>query len=314
MAARDVPTGRLRSLRPSAPLVTGVLLVAMPLVFISDFAHTVEEQFCVMLILLTGLNFINGHARMISLAQAGFYGLGAYTAGILAARSGLPPALAFSCAPVVVTVVALVIGAASLRLRATYFTMATLGAGYVLYVLFGRMTWLTGGPNGLLGIPPLSESFGGTTAMYVIAAALALLGTVVAHNVAHSRTGRALRALGASEPAAAASGVRALRLRLFAFALSGCYAGVAGALQAFNDTFVSPSPFGFFTAVLLVVGLTVGGAGRPAGPLAGAALLTALDQLGTDYAGYESLIAGVVFLVAVQAFPDGVSRWLGRVR
>jgi branched-chain amino acid transport system permease protein len=288
-------------------VATAALLVALPLVFISDFAHTVQVQFCIMLILLTGLNFINGHARMISLAQAGFYGLGAYTAGILSARSGLPPVLAFVCAPALVTVVALVIGSASLRLRATYFTMATLAAGYVLYVLFGRVTWLTGGPNGLLGIPPLSSSMSGTMPMYVLAASLALVGTLVAHNVARSRTGRALRALGASEPAAVASGVRAFRLRLFAFGLSGGYAGVAGALQTFNDTFVSPSSFGFFTAVFFVVGLTVGGAGRTAGPLIGAALLTGLSQLGTEYAGYESLIVGAVFLLAVQAFPGGLA-------
>lgn len=297
----------------SPPVATGVLLVALPLVFVSDYAHSVLVQFCVMLLLLTGLDFINGHARMISLAQAGLYGLGAYTAGILSARSILPPVLAFVCAPLLVTVVALLIGSASLRLRATYFTMATLAAGYVLYLLFGRLTWLTGGPNGLLGIPPLGEAVSGTTAMYVLAAALAFLGVLVAHNVASSRAGRALRALGSSEPAAVASGVPAYRLRLFAFGLSGCYAGVAGALQTFHDTFVSPSSFGFFTAVLFVVGLTVGGAGRPAGPLIGAALLTGLSQLGTEYAGFESLIVGVVFLVAVQAFPDGVGGLTARL-
>ncbi|MCC5579546.1 branched-chain amino acid ABC transporter permease [Microtetraspora sp. AC03309] len=305
---------RIRRWRPTTPVITAVLLAAMPLIFISDFARAIQLRFCVMLLLLTGLNFINGYARMSSLAQAGFYGLGAYTAGILAARLDVPPALAFVAAPVLATVAALVIGAASLRLRATYFTMATLGAGYILYILFGRMTGVTGGPNGLLGIPALSVAgieISGPLPMYVLAAALALLGVVVAYNFERSRAGRALRALGASEPAAVASGVRAFRLRLFAFALSGCYAGVAGALETFDATFVSPSSFGFLTAVLCVVGLTVGGAGRAAGPLIGAALLTALDELGTEYAGYEMLIVGLVFLVVVQAFPGGVAGAVG---
>lgn len=300
--SRLAPVARLAS----PPAVTGVLLLVLPLVFVSDYARSVLVQFCVMLILLTGLNFINGHARMTSMAHAGLFGLGAYTAGVLSAQAGLPAVAAFGCAPLLVTAVALVVGAAALRLRATYFTMATLAAGYVLYLLFGRLTSVTGGPNGLLGIPPLADALTGAVPMYALAAALAFLGTLVAHNVATSRTGRALRALGASESAAVASGVPAFRLRLFAFALSGCYAGVAGALQTFHDAFVSPSSFGFFIAVLFVVGLTVGGAGRPGGPLLGAALLTGLSQLGTEYAGYESLIVGVVFLLAVQMFPDGV--------
>jgi branched-chain amino acid transport system permease protein len=294
---------------PSVPVVTAVLLVLAPLSMATDFALSIELRFCIWLILLTGLNMINGLAGMTSLAQAGFFGLGAYTAGIAAARAGVPPLVAFLLAPLVTTAAALVIGAMSLRLRAMYFTMATLGTGYVLYLLFGRAADLTGGPNGLLGIPPLSVfgfAFTEPIALYLLGAVLALVGTVVAHNVARSRTGRALRALGTSEPAAVASGAKAFPLRMFAFALSAFFAGVAGAVEAFDARFVSPSTFDFFTAVVLVVALAVGGAGTAIAPLIGAALLTALDLFAADFADYEPLIMGIVFLLAIQLFPRGV--------
>jgi branched-chain amino acid transport system permease protein len=315
-AAALVPAPMRRT--PSVPLVTGVLLVVAPLLMATDYALSIELRFCVWLILLTGLNMINGLAGMTTLSQAGLFGLGAYTAGIASARAGLPPMVAFVLAPLVTTLAAVVIGAMSLRLRAMYFTMATLGAGFVLYLLFGRATELTGGPNGLLGIPPLSIlgfELTAPLALYLLGAVPALLGTIVASNVARSRTGRALRALSASEPAAVASGVRAYPLRLFAFALCACFAGVAGAVEAFDARFVSPSTFDFFTAVVLVVALAVGGAGTQVAPLIGAALLTVVDLFATQFADYEPLILGVVFLVAVQLFPRGVGgALLGRLR
>lgn len=305
---------RLRRV-PSVPVVTGVLLVLAPLLMATDFALSIELRFCVWLLLLTGLNMINGLAGMTTLSQAGLFGLGAYTAGIASAKAGLPPALAFLLAPVVTTVAALVIGAMSLRLRAMYFTMATLGAGFVLYLLFGRAAELTGGPNGLLGIPPLTifgVEFTAPLALYLLGAVLALLGTIVAHNVTRSRVGRALRALSASEPAALASGARPYPLRLFAFALCACFAGIAGAVEAFDARFVSPSTFDFFTAVVLVVALAIGGTGTAVAPLIGAALLTVFDVFAARFADYEPVILGVVFLVAVQLFPRGVGGALFR--
>jgi len=308
LPTREAAPAGLRWL-PSVPVATAILLVAAPMLMATDFALSIELRFCIWLLLLTGLNMINGLARMVSLAQAGFFGLGAYTAGIASAKAGFSPAVSFVLAPLVTTAVALVIGAMSLRLRAMYFTMATLGTGFVLYLLFGRAAGLTGGPNGLLGIPPFALfgiEFTEPIMLYLLGAVLALAGTVVAHNVARSRTGRALRALGTSEPAAVASGARALRLRMFAFGLSAFYAGVAGAVEAFDARFVSPSTFDFFTAVVLVVALAVGGAGTAVAPLIGAALLTALDLFAADHADYEPLIMGIVFLLAILLFPRGV--------
>lgn len=290
--------------------ITIGLLILLPVLVATDYGLHIWTRMAIYLILLTGLNFIQGVAGMISLAQAGFFGLGAYAAGISAVRYDVPPVVALAIAPVVVTLVALVVGVMSMRLKEIYFKMATLGAGFVLYLLFGRMVELTGGPNGLVGIPPFSVAgveFTEPIMKYALAAVLAIVGAVVAHNLLVSRTGRALRAYGSSEPAALAAGASPFRLRLLAFGLSGFYAGVAGALEAFDSRFISPSTFDFMMAVLLVVALVVSGAGRMIGPILGALLLTGIEVFAADYADYEPLIMGVIFLIAVQLFPRGVA-------
>ena len=286
------------------------LLLLLPMFMATDYALHIWTRMAIYLILLTGLNLINGVAGMISLAHAGFFGLGAYAAGIAAVRYGVPPALALIIAPVLVTLAALLVGVMSMRLKAIYFSMATLGAGFVLFLLFGRMVALTGGPNGLVGIPPfavLGFEFTEPILKYALAALLAAVGAVVAYNLLVSRTGRALRAYGASEPAALAAGASPFKLRLLAFGMSGFYAGVAGALEAFDSRFVSPSTFDFMMAVLLVVALVVSGAGRMIGPILGALLLTGIEVFAADYADYEPLIMGVIFLAAVQLFPRGLA-------
>lgn len=293
--------------------------MAAPFVYSGEYHHAVLVTFCIHLLLLTGLNLVAGHARQVSLAHAGLYGLGAYAAGIASAKFAWPPMLAFVFAPAAAAIFAAVVGVPSLRLRGLYFSMATLGAGTVLYLVFGRAVALTGGPNGLLGIPALA-AFGYRLAtpfaIYWLAAGLALLGLAASFNLARSRIGRALRALGISENGAAVVGVDTFRLKWGAFVLSGVYAGCAGALQTFQARFISPETFGFFTTVILVAALTLGGMGTFWGPVFGALLLTTLDERLARYPDLKPLALGVVFVIAVLAFPHGLAggleRWLRR--
>lgn len=309
---------RLRGMSPLVPLAA--LLVVVPLLYGSAYDLSSYTGFCIDLILLAGLNLIAGYGRQISLAQAGFYGLGAYAAGVAVAKLELPSWLAFLMAPVVVAAVAVVVGAPSLRLKGMYFTMATLGVGVVLFLVFERATSVTGGPNGLLGITPLEVggfTFDEPVKLYVLAAVLALLGMAASRNLVRSRIGSGLRASGVSEPAAAVAGVETFRIRLAVFVLSGVYGGVAGALETYDSRFISPTSFDFFAAVLLFVALTIGGLATFFGPVVGAAVLFVFDRWLTSLSDAEPLILGIVFLIAVQLFPRGIvgsieERWRER--
>lgn len=300
------------------PVVGAVVLAVLPWIFTSAFLRATLVRFTIALLLLTGLNFIAGYAGMISLAQAGLYGVGGYAAGILSTSYGVPPLLAFVLAPLVAVLVAIPVGVPSLRLRGLYFVMATLGAGVVLFLLFGRLVDLTGGPNGLVGVPQLSVagiSLSSELRLYYVGATLAFAGLLAAGNLQRSRTGRALQALGVSEPGALVAGVPVFRLRLVAFLLSAAYAGAAGALLVFESRFISPSTFDFLEAVLLLVMLTVGGLGTTIGPIIGAVLLIALETGLQNYAEFQPLIIGIVFVISIQILPQGIGGLLrGRGR
>jgi branched-chain amino acid transport system permease protein len=289
-------------------IVFAAFLLLTPIIVPDQYTTSVFVSFCIKIILLTGLNIILGFAGQMSMAHAGFYGLGAYTAGILAAKLAAPPLLALLAAPAAVAVIAFVIGLPSLRLHGNYFGMATLGAGMVLYLVFGAAKQLTGGPNGLMGIPAFSaagHSFS-LKEIYLIIACFALFGLLCINNLSRSQVGFALRALSASEEGAASVGIGAFRLKLSAFVISGVFAGFAGGFQTFQSRFITPESFGFFPAVLMIIAIVLGGEGAQWGPVIGALLLTGTDELLAAYPDLKPLILGSVFIFIVLRFPGGL--------
>lgn len=297
--------------RAAAPVVvTAAFLAVMPTFAPNAYNLTVFTNLCVNLILLVGLNIISGYGGQLSLGQAAFYGIGAYTVTVGMAKHGVDPLLCFFLAPVLAAAFAVVVGVPSLRLRGLYFAMATLGVGVIVQLYLERATHETGGPNGL-GIRPLTVgglNFGQPRTLYIGAAVIAVLGVLVAQLFVRTRAGWGLRAAHASEPAAYVVGVNIFGVRLLAFAISGAYAGVAGAIQAFNSLYVSPSTFNFFTSVLLFIVLAIGGLATWAGPLFGAILLLIFDRWLTAYVDKEPLILAAIFVLSLRLFPRGIAR------
>lgn len=293
------------------------MLLVLPIVWTSDYQRSILVRLFILSVLLIGLNLITGYGKMINLGHAGFYGLGAYVAGILSAKVGWPTVIAFLLAPIVTAGLSWLIGIPSLRLRGIYFAMATLGTGMVLFLLFGRAVGLTGGPNGLRGIPPLSLGplvFDTSLSRYALAAFVLAFVFWTTRLLMASPYGQALRAAAVSEPAAVVSGVNIQRVRLMAFVISGAIAGLAGAVEAFNSRFVSPSSFDFFVAVTLLVGLTLGGSGTILGPIVGSAVLVFLAERLSNQPNLRLFIIGLVFLTVLQILPDGLVGLVTRLR
>jgi branched-chain amino acid transport system permease protein len=229
-----------------------------------------------------GLGLLMGGAGQISLGHAGFYGLGAYASAILTTRSSLNPWLALLIGAVVTGLIAFLVGKPTLRLRGHYLAMGTLGLGVIIWTVFNQAATWTEGPSGIPGIPPLAlGAFPLNTDLrfYWLAWPVVILAVILAGNLLDSRLGRAVRALGENEGAAAAAGVDVAGAKLALFILSAVYASVAGSLYAHFVRFVNPSPFGFDLSIQLLVMVVIGGAQTVWGPLAGAAVLTLLHQL-----------------------------------
>lgn len=231
-------------------------------------------------IVAVGLSLLMGCAGQVSLGQAAFYAIGAYTAALLAVH-GNPPLLGLLAAPLAAALAALLIGIPLLRLRGHHLTFATLAMQLILLSLAGQEKWL-GGSIGLQNIPQLSlgplHLDSDRSYAYLTWILLALV-MVLARNVIESRPGRALRALATSEVAAESAGIPVGRYKLVVFALSAAFAGLAGGVYAFYIGYVSPGSFPLLLSIEYVVMVVVGGLGTIWGALAGAAAITLIVQL-----------------------------------
>ena len=261
-----------------------------------------------------------GASGQVSLGQAAFYGIGAYTSALLARDLGWSPWVAMPCAVALVAAAAYAVGLPALRLADVFFVLATLGVGIIVNVLMVQLDWLTGGASGLRDIPALS--IGGRRLAtdrdyyYVIWAAV-LASLVLARNLAAHRTGRALRAILGSEVGAAALGIDVTRYKMRVFVLSAAYAGAAGALYAHYIHFISPSPFALYASLFFLVMAVVGGLTSIWGGLFGAAAVTVLDQVVRAQlprifprvgGEYQTAIYGVVLVLIMIFFPSGIVR------
>lgn len=266
-------------------------------------------------------------AGQVSLGHAAFVGLGAYGASILARDLGLSPWLSIPAGSALAALAALPIGLVTLRLKGTYLPLATLAWGIAIYVVFMAATPWTGGSSGLDRIPALrffGHDLGGDKGFALLTWGLVLLIATGAARLLHSRQGRALRALEQHESMAVSFGVDTARVKMTVFVLSAAFAGLAGALYAFQTRFISPVPFGVGASFTLLIVIMLGGTGHPIGAVIGALLVTALNLfLQTVFSGFisrigpiEPVIFGVLLVVLLLRWPGGlwsaIDRWLKR--
>jgi branched-chain amino acid transport system permease protein len=298
-------------LNPWVLFGAAVLLVAGGLQ--SSYYLTLINFIGIHTLLVVGLNLLMGYAGQISLGHAAFFGLGAYTSGILTATYGVNPWLAMLAGLVVCGITAVLIGVPALKLRGYYLAMATLGFGIIVYIFFVQAQGLTGGPSGLVGIPDLSI-FGVqlNTPKRMFLLIWPVVGGILAlsANLVDSRTGRALRALHEGETAAQSLGVNTARLKLKIFVWSALYASLAGSLYAHTLNFIAPSSFGFMFSIKLVTMVVLGGMASIWGSLLGAAVLTVLPEILTMFHDYEVIIFGVILMVVMIFLPRGLVRGL----
>lgn len=299
-------------------LVIVCIVISLPLLIKSSYLLSILIFVGIYSIVTQGLGILMGYAGQVSFGHAAFYGLGAYTAAILATRYQWPPLLCLLVAPLLPALTAVIIGRSILRLREHYLALATLGFGILVFTLFKEFTGLTGGPSGLGGIPYLKigplifdqdrEYF------YLVWVTLGLTVLGMA-NLTRSSIGLTFQAVHTSEKAAEAVGIDTATLKMQAFALSAFLAGLAGGLYAFWVTFVSPSPFGFTTSVEFALMVVVGGLGTLWGPVLGAAIIVGLTEflrwavpIALPDAGgeFEIIFFGIIFVLIMLFRPQGI--------
>lgn len=276
---------------------TFVGLVTLP--FVANSATLrVGGLFFLALTALAGLHVVTGLTKVVSLCHAAFIGVGAYGAAIVSLRYGVPPIGGIILGTLAAGGCALVLALLTTRLEEHYLALGTLAAAEILANIFRGATSVTGGANGLSGVPTL-QLLGialDTPARYYpfcLALGLSALGFVWLLD--RGGTGRSLRAMGDEGLLVEALGVSGPRLRALGFTIGGALAGLAGATGAYVDGFVGPESFGVGLSIAYLCFLVIGGLGRLEGVVLGAALAT----LGPEF--LRSLLEWQMVVVAALA-------------
>lgn len=308
--------------RAGAVILAAAATLALPL-WLSAANLTVYVLTGLYAVTAIGLSLLMGYAGQVSLGQAVFFAIGAYTAAVLSLH-GVPAVPALIAAPVLAAAVAAAVGVPILRLRGHYLAFATLAFQLIVLSVIANTAFLGGG-LGFTGIPPLgiggavlTSSRGYAWLVWAVTAVLMALTL----NIARSRPGRALRALATSEAAAESAGIPVVRYKLATFALSAAYAGFAGGIYVFFIGYAAPGSFPVQLSVELVVMVVIFGLGSVWGALLGAVgisiLVQVLNNVGTlpgmpqympallSYAAY-----GVILIVIMVFLPGGLLPALG---
>ncbi|MBI4010735.1 MAG: branched-chain amino acid ABC transporter permease [Candidatus Rokubacteria bacterium] len=289
----------------------GVLALALAFPWLTRSQYVLHvATLCGLYVVLTlSLNLITGFCGQFSLGHAGFYGVGAYTAALLAVHYASPFLLNLAAAALVAGLLGFLIGLPTLRLGGIYLAMATLGFGEIIYLVLLNWLALTRGPLGIPAIPGpalLGLDLGTPRRQYYLALALAILTTAVVSRLVNSRFGEAIQAIREDEIAAEAMGVPTTRLKVLTFTVSAALAGVAGAFFAHYTSFISPSSFTLVESILVLSLLVFGGMGSIEGSIAGAVLLTVAPEVFRFLAEYRMVIYGTLLLGLIVFRPQGL--------
>ena len=318
-SANDVPAPS--HLAPSAtsrwitfwlPVGCLLLLVLFPLIApMLDLGFYVSfvRRVLIYALAASSLNFILGYGGMVALGHAAFFGAGAYVVAMLSAQGQSQALVVWPAAMLVAGALALLIGAISLRTRGVYFIMITLAFAQMVFYLFISLRQY-GGEDGINLAGPSTLPFLNLThdtqfyylVLGIVAASLWLM-----HCMVNARFGRALQGIRENETRMQALGYPVLRIKLVAFVFAGALAGLAGALLANHNLFVSPSLMHWTASANLIIMVIVGGIGLRFGGVVGAAVMLLFEEFLRLYTDYWHLPLGVLLLIIVIFAPRGLA-------
>ncbi|MCJ2026941.1 branched-chain amino acid ABC transporter permease [Methylobacterium sp. J-067] len=260
-----------------------------------------------------GYNLLYGYTGLLSFGHAAFFGTGAYVTGIAIGTYGLQPLAAMGLAVAAAGVLALAIGAVSIRSRGIYFAMVTLALAQLVYYAALQASGWTGGENGLRGFTVARMGFGPVAfdilnplTKYFVVLAFVGAALMMISRILASPFGAVIEAIRENETRARACGIDVERTKLLAFVLSGLFCGLAGALFAIHLSIVPLDSLAYHTSGMAVVMTLVGGAGTFFGPFVGALAVLVLEDALSLWTPHWQLALGTVFILFVLFLPRGL--------
>jgi len=297
------------SVHPAIRLLPLLLLLVVPL-FAGRFYQYLLTQIMIASLMALSFNLLLGTTGLLSFGQAAFFGVGAYTVGLLATKAGVSTLPALLLAPVCAAAAAAVIGLFCVRLSGVHFAMLTLAFGQLVFTVAYKWYGLTGGDNGIQGIPvrplPGGIDIGSTRAMYYFTLAVVGICAEILRRFRSSPFGATLKAIRENGQRAACLGVNVKLYQWAAFVAAGAFTGMAGGLFALMEKAISPEIIHWTKSAEPVLMTIIGGIYSFAGPVAGAAVFVVLNSFLVAWTEKWALVLGIVLLLMVLLLPGGV--------
>jgi branched-chain amino acid transport system permease protein len=312
------------ALRDAAIAAIGLIVVlAIPLLHRSPSFEDFVIRLSAMALFATSLNLLIGNAGMVSFGHGMFYGLAAYVFGLTMQLTELSLPVAAVFAVLLTTIAAFCVGAICVRLSTDYFAFITLAVQMLFFSVIISWQSLTGGDQGLRGGIPRRELFGfelgSQLHLYQFCAVVAVLGLLALRHISTSPFGQTLRMIRDNEIRASFLGIVLWRARLLAFTIAGAFAGLGGVLAALFVSGAYPELADWPNSGQAIFAVMLGGINSFLGPVLGAMILLALNDVVTRFTEYHGLVLGLVILTFTLGLRRGVLdflrlTWPGRKR
>jgi branched-chain amino acid transport system permease protein len=287
-------------------LLAVAALVVLPWLEADRFVLHVLSLIAIASIVAMGLQLLLGGSGQLSIGQAAFYGIGAYTSALLTTKLGLPFPLALLGAGIVAAVASLLMVPIT-RLTGAYLAVATLGFSIIVYLVIKNEEWLTGGSYGFISIPRVAL-FGFVLRdpiySYYLNVGVAAIVYLTFARIQGSRFGRAINAIREDPDAARACGLRVTLLKSDCFVIAAFVAGLAGSLYAHEVRYLAPNDFTFWKSIEILIMVVIGGVGSLAGAILGATVVVGLPEVLRGIGDYRMLVFGAI-LIATMLFGEG---------
>ena len=276
-----------------------------------------------MALFATSLNMLVGYTGLVSFGHGMFFGLGAYAFALLMQLTTMPIPLAFAATLLVTAAVATMIGAICIRLKTIYFAFVTLAMQMLMHSIVISAVGLTGGDQGLQGGIPRRAfwgiDLGQQSTLYVVASAALVLGLLLMHHIAATPFGTSLRMIRDNETRAAFLGIGVWRVKLTAFVLAALFAATGGVVMSLFVSGAYPELADWPNSGQAIFAVMLGGINSFLGPVLGAMILLALNDVVTRFTEYQGLVLGIVILAFALGLRRGVLdflklAWPGRSR
>jgi len=267
------------------------------------------------------INVVTGIAGLLSIAHGGFFGIGAYTSGILATEHGFSTFLSFPAAMLVTAVCSLIMGFPALKLRGSYFAIGTLIYGIIITLILDKWEGLTKGPYGLIGIPPETSlpvpligkiNFDSLTSQYYLILLFTIAFYLIMARLLRSPNGLILLSIKEKGELTESLGIDIRKHRLICFIVSSVMMGLAGALYAHYIGFLSPEDSSIYMQFQGVIFCVIGGMGTLLGPVIGSVLLNVVPEFLHFFKEYRLVFLGVLLIGFVTFLPHGIMGLIGR--